>query len=325
MNSSASHVSTAVPQAFFLVGPTASGKSSVAQYIAERTGRILVSADSMNLYRGMDIGTAKPSSADRAQVNYFGVDIIDPTEKFSVAAYLEAVRPAFASGREVMVVGGTGLYVKCLTEGFDEVPPECTPLRAELEVLEFSALEQRARNEAAELYDTLTEDDRRNPRRLIRILERSAARSAAVSAAPSRRDACGAQGSWNRRPKPVIIGLHVEREVLVGRIEERVEKMYAEGLLDEARALMPLKLSATALQAIGYAEALAVLRGEATEAEAKEKTIIRTRQLAKRQMTWFRNQLNVEWIHTADYSSMEQLAGAVMNAWGNHGPTSLLI
>ena len=344
MNSSASHVSTAVPQAFFLVGPTASGKSSVAQYIAERTGRILVSADSMNLYRGMDIGTAKPSSADRAQVNYFGVDIIDPTEKFSVAAYLEAVRPAFASGREVMVVGGTGLYVKCLTEGFDEVPPECTPLRAELEVLEFSALEQRARNEAAELYDTLTEDDRRNPRRLIRILERSAARTAAVSAAPSRleacgtgdrtaavsaapsrRDACGAQGSWNRRPKPVIIGLHVEREVLVGRIEERVEKMYAEGLLDEARALMPLKLSATALQAIGYAEALAVLRGEATEAEAKEKTIIRTRQLAKRQMTWFRNQLNVEWIHTADYSSMEQLAGAVMNAWGNHGPTSLLI
>ncbi|MBN2702787.1 MAG: tRNA (adenosine(37)-N6)-dimethylallyltransferase MiaA [Pontiellaceae bacterium] len=325
MDNSELHASDADRQAFFLGGPTASGKSSVAHYIAEHTGRIIVSADSMNLYRGMDIGTAKPSAAERTQVNYFGVDLIDPTEKFSVAAYLEAVRPAFASGREVIVVGGTGLYIKCLTEGFDDVPPECTPLRTELESLEFSVLEQRARNEAAELYKALTEDDRQNPRRLIRILERSAARTAAVSAASGRLEACDTVGSWNSRPKPVIIGLRVEREVLVRRIEARVEKMYAEGLLDEARALMPFNLSATALQAIGYAEAFAVLRGEVTEAEAKEKTIIRTRQLAKRQMTWFRNQLNVEWIDTSDYESMEQLAEAVLNAWGNHGSTPIFI
>ncbi|MBN2685623.1 MAG: tRNA (adenosine(37)-N6)-dimethylallyltransferase MiaA [Pontiellaceae bacterium] len=308
-------------QAYFLVGPTASGKSAVAQYIAERSGRSIVSADSMNLYRGMDVGTAKPSAAERARVSYSGVDLIDPTEKFSVAVYLDAVRPAFRSGKEVIVAGGTGLYVKCLTEGFDEVPPENSALRAELESIEFSVLEQRACTEAAELYNALTEDDRQNPRRLIRILERTAA----VSAAPGRLEACGTVGSWNSRPKPVIVGLLVEREVLVRRIEERVNKMYADGLLDEARLLIDLNLSATALQAIGYAEAFAVLRGEASEAEAKKKTIIRTRQLAKRQMTWFRNQLNVEWIDTADYQTMEQLAEAVSNAWDNHGPTPIVI
>lgn len=344
MDNSELHASDSMRHACFLVGPTASGKSSVAQYIAERSGRIIVSADSMNLYRGMDVGTAKPSAAERARVDYAGVDLIDPTEKFSVAAYLDAVRPAFNSGKEVIVAGGTGLYVKCLTEGFDEVPPENSALRAELELLDFSALEQRASTEAAELYNTLTEDDRQNPRRLIRILERTVARAAAVSAAPgrleacdtsirtaailaapSRLEACGTVGSWNRRPKPVIVGLRVGREVLVRRIEERVDKMYAEGLLDEARALIDLNLSPTALQAIGYAEAFAVLRGELSEAEAKEKTSIRTRQLAKRQMTWFRNQLNVEWVDTAEYQTMEQIAEAVSNAWKKHGPTPIFI
>jgi tRNA dimethylallyltransferase len=332
MDNSELHASGATLHAYFLVGPTASGKSAVAQYIAERSGRLIVSADSMNLYRGMDVGTAKPSAAERARVNYAGIDLINPTEKFSVAAYLDAVRPAFNSGREVIVAGGTGLYVKCLTEGFDEVPPENMALRAELEALECSALEQRASTEAADLYNALTEDDRQNPRRLIRILERTAA---VPAASDSRRDACdtiscAAAGtascgrSWNSQPKPKIVGLRVEREVLVRRIEERVGKMYADGLLDEARELMELDLSPTALQAIGYAEAFAVLRGEATEAEAQGKTMVRTRQLAKRQMTWFRNQLNVEWIDAADYQTMEKLAEAVSGAWKKHGPTSVV-
>jgi len=295
-------------KAFFLVGPTASGKSAAAQYIAERQGQLVVSADSMNLYRGMDIGTAKPSEPDRRKVDYAGVDIADPTEKFSVAAYLKSVKPAFESGREVMVAGGTGLYVKCLTEGFDDVPPENEELRAELEALEFHALEKRARTDATELYNQLTEDDRQNPRRLIRILERQT---------PS-------DGKWDSQPRPVIIGLRVEREEQLRRIEARVETMYASGLLDEARDLITLDLSPTALQAIGYAEAFAVLRNELTVAAAKERTIIRTRQLAKRQMTWFRNQLNVEWIDTADFASMEKLADAVLAAWKKNGPTAVV-
>ncbi len=302
------------PYAFFIVGPTASGKSAVAQYIGERGGQLIVSADSMNLYRGMDVGTAKPSVAERGPVAYAGIDLVEPTEKFSVAAYLDAVRPAFESGREIIVAGGTGLYVKCLTEGFDDVPPENSALRAALEALDFSELERRAKEEAAGLYAALTADDRENPRRLIRILERADSRR---TAPPNR--------TWNSRPRPRIVGLRVEREVLVERIEKRVGEMYAAGLLDEARELMNLELSATALQAIGYAEALAVLKNEMTLEEARRKTIIRTRQLAKRQMTWLRNQLNVEWVHTADYPGMEQLAEAVLAAWKQIGPTPVVI
>ncbi len=298
---------------YFLVGATASGKSAVAQYIAGREGQRVVSADSMNLYRGMDIGTAKPDPADRGIVDYAGIDLADPTEKFSVAAYLAAVKPAFEAGRDVIVVGGTGLYIKCLTEGFDDVSPENSELRAELEALDFQTLEIRARTEASELFETLTVDDQKNPRRLVRILERTAG----VPPAPQ-------NSAWNSRPKPSLVGLHVERAVLLKRIEQRVEGMYAAGLLDEARELMKRDLSQTALQAIGYAEAFAVLKNEITLAQAKEKTIIRTRQLAKRQMTWFRNQLNVEWIDTAAFQSTEKLAVAVSNAWEKLGPAPVV-
>ena len=312
MDNTSSNTSCLMPSACFLVGPTASGKSSVAQYIAEREGRMIVSADSMNLYRGMDIGTAKPTASDRKTVDYAGFDLADPSEKFSVAGYLKAVKPSFDSGREIIIAGGTGLYVKCLTEGFDDVPPENVALRAELEKLDFQTLETRAKNEAVELYGRLTPDDQKNPRRLIRILEKS----------------CGAGfsacSSWGSQPKPTLVGLHVERSVLHKRIEKRVEKMYADGLLDEARGLMNLDLSPTALQAIGYAEAFAVLKNEMTIAEAKERTVIRTRQLAKRQMTWFRNQLHVEWIHVAEFQSLEKLAEAVSSAWKKHGATPIV-
>jgi tRNA dimethylallyltransferase len=297
--------------AFFLVGPTASGKSAVAHCIAERGGQLIVSADSMNLYRGMDVGTAKPTEAERGKVDYVGFDLADPTDKFSVAAYLDAVRPSFETGREIIVAGGTGLYIKCLTEGFDDVPPDDTELRAELDALDFPTLEKRAKENARELYEQLTEDDRKNPRRLIRILEKS--RGAGFHAC----------SSWNSKPKPILIGLHVEREVLHKRIEQRVEQMYASGLLDEARGLIELNLSQTALQAIGYAEAFAVLNNEMTMEEAKEKTTIRTRQLAKRQMTWFRNQLSVHWINTAEYPNMEKLAEAVSSEWEKLGPAPI--
>ncbi|HEY5653974.1 MAG TPA: isopentenyl transferase family protein, partial [Pontiella sp.] len=187
--------------AYFLVGTTASGKSSVAQYIAERSGQLIVSADSMNLYRGMDIGTAKPTPQEREKVDYSGVDLADPTEKFSVASYIKAVRPAFESERDVIVAGGTGLYIKCLTEGFDEVSPEDGTLRAELEALDFETLKKRAKEEAAVLYATLTEDDQQNPRRLIRILERRYGGGLLLNSTAGEGDASLSR-SWNRGFKP---------------------------------------------------------------------------------------------------------------------------
>jgi tRNA dimethylallyltransferase len=277
----------------------------------------------MNLYRGMDIGTAKPTPEERARVEYAGIDLCDPTEKFSVAAYLEAVRPVFHAGREVIVAGGTGLYIKCLTEGFDDVPPENPELRAELEALGFDELEQRAKALAEDLYSGLTADDRMNPRRLIRILEMAAADPSAGRDGPPGRPPVSR--SWNAGPQPVLAGLHVEREALHRRIEKRVGQMYADGLLDEAGTLMDLDLSETALQAIGYAEAFAVLKNEMTLEQAKEQTVIRTRQLAKRQMTWFRNQLKVEWIDVAGYPDLEKLAQAVSNAWEKLGPVPIQI
>jgi tRNA dimethylallyltransferase len=310
-------------QAFFLVGPTASGKSAVAHYIAEREGQLILSADSMNLYRGMDIGTAKPSTEDRAKVDYAGIDICGPTEKFSVAAYLEAVKPAFESGRDVIVAGGTGLYVKCLTEGFDDVPPENEALRTELEALDVEVLEQRAKEEAPDLYGGLTDDDKQNPRRLIRILERFYGGTPSP-ASTDNGDAVPPYKSWNSKPRPTILGLQVEREELIRRIKERVGTMYAAGLLDEARELIDLDLSPTALQAIGYAEAFAVLRNEMKLDEAMEKTFIRTRQLAKRQMTWFRNQLHVQWIDTATFPNPEKLAEAVKCEWQKLGATPIV-
>jgi len=295
------------PSAYFLVGPTASGKSRLAHFIAKTQGLGVVSADSMNLYRGMDIGTAKPSATERTEVEYAGIDLVEPTEKFSVAAYLQAVRPALTTPPKKIIAGGTGLYVKCLTEGFSEVPPENPALRTELEQLDLPALQTRAQKEAPALYEKLTPDDQQNPRRLIRILEKRAPVSK----------------SWGTQPRPKLLGLRVERETLHRRIEQRVDAMYASGLLEEARALHARELSPTALQAIGYAEAFAVLENRMSLEAAKERTVIRTRQLAKRQMTWFRNQLNVEWLDPESFSSIETLAEAALDRWQKIGSTLL--
>ena len=293
-----------IPQAYVLVGPTASGKSSVAQLLAERAGAPVVSADSMNIYRGMDIGTAKPSVQERGAVQYFGIDLADPTESFSVGSWLEKVRPVFFQGLEKkgagstcpIVAGGTGLYVKCLLAGLDELPPADDALRARAERMPLAELQAEARNAAPAAYEALA--DKENPRRLIRLLEHGG----------------DVSGGWCAE-LPTVVGLHVERDVLHRRIAERVDQMYAAGLIEEARGLVGLKLSSTAQHAIGYAEAFAVLRGEMSAVEAKEKTVIRTRRLAKRQMTWFRNQLNVEWVDTARFQTVDALASEVSSVW----------
>jgi tRNA dimethylallyltransferase len=294
--------------AHFLVGPTASGKSAVAHLLAEQMGARMVSADSMNIYEGMDIGTAKPAAVERGRVDYFGVDVVLPTSCFSVAAYLNCVAPAFDGERPVIVSGGTGLYVKCLIEGLDEAPSENRMLRAELESLPIELLIERVRQDAPDFYGQLTDDDRLNPRRLVRVLERKAAGQSLVQSP-----------SWGAGEPPRVTGLRVDRTVLCDRIEARVRRMYADGLLAEAARLIEQPLSKTALQAIGYAEAFAVLRGRCSESEAQERTIIRTRQLAKRQMTWFRNQLNVEWVDVAADDSVENLAQRVLAVWNRIG------
>lgn len=283
------------PNAFILVGPTASGKSSVAQVLAEQMNAPLVSADSMTIYRGLDIGTAKPPSAERGSVPYYGIDLVDPTEPFSVGDWLTAITPAF-HGTLPLVAGGTGLYVKCLLQGLDEQPAADEALRARAEKMSLSTLQAEARLAAPNAYAALADPE--NPRRLVRLIEQGDR----------------VTRNW-KKALPPVVGLHVERDVLLQRIAARVEQMYADGLLEEARELIDLDLSITAQKAIGYAEAFAVLRNEMTEAQAKERTRIRTRQLAKKQMTWFRTQLHVEWVHTAAFPTLGKLAEQVFKVW----------
>lgn len=305
--------------AFFLVGPTAAGKSAIVQHIAETQKWNILSADSMLVYREMDIGTAKPSKEERDRVAYGGLDLANPDESFSVGQYIEHTRgflnASFTRGTPLIVTGGTGLYVKCLTEGLARLPPADPVLRAWAETLlerdGVAALQKALQESDAARYEALR--DKNNPRRLIRALELA------------ERDHDDTE-TWSSTPSVPMIGLAVEPDHLAANIQSRVQRMYNSGLLDEVDRLMSshAKLSETASQAIGYAEAIAVRQGRMTLEDATAKTIVRTRQLAKRQMTWFRHQANVIWISAKKNSTIQELAGQVLAKWKQYGPTPVI-
>ncbi len=304
--------------AYFLVGPTAVGKTAVAQYLAEQRNSSILSADSMLIYRGMDIGTAKPTAAERGDVPYYGIDLVAPDSLFSVWDYREHALETLAKvqGAEggLIVTGGTGLYVKSLTHGLSERPGADADLRTKWEMrIENDGIQslQRAAQEAdPESYAELADQD--NPRRLIRLLESAAATVA------------GKADSWQTvESSAPLVGLTMDTEFLNERIEKRVQHMYATGLVDEVEALVSQaeNLSRTAAQAIGYAEAIQVLNGELSREEAIRKTVVRTRRLAKRQRTWFRHQARVEWVEVKPDATLSSIAGEVDERWGEYGPT----
>lgn len=308
-------------QAWFLVGPTAAGKSAVAQRLAEQKQTAIISADSMLVYRGMDIGTAKPSAAERRSVTYWGMDCVEPDQTFSAGDYLRILREQAGVSCEEsvprIVVGGTGLYMACLLNGLREGPPVDRALRESLETLHREggvaalqrALEQQAPGRLAQLADP------KNPRRLIRAIELAQAGVGTPE--------------WDddRSARPMLVGLRVPADRLAENIERRVYAMYENGLLAEASALRQRypQCSETARQAIGYAEAWAHLDGACTREQAIRKTILRTRQLAKRQTTWFRHQARVEWVDWAPGQSVDDIALAVDAQWRLHGPAPLHI
>lgn len=318
----ASGVSTAgdsTTRAFFLVGPTACGKTEIAQRLAEQEGRGILSADSMLVYRGMDVGTAKPSAEERGGIPYGGLDLVEPAESFSVGRYMEAARKfleeARRAGRGTIVAGGTGLYVKCLTEGLDTLPEEDPSLRLELEQCLAERGIEGLQEELRRVDESRLEGlkDPLNPRRLIRAIELA-------------RHQAGKPASWGGQPEVPLVGLSMEPGMLAKRIEARVERMYGQGLLDEAAGLRERAgLSKTALQAIGYAEAFGVLDGALSVGEAMFRTVVRTRQLAKRQMTWFRGQARVEWVAVERGMRLEETADAVATCWRKYGATPVVI
>ena len=315
-------------KALFLVGCTASGKTAVANAIARETGTLVLSADSMLVYRGMDVGTAKPTAAELSGVELRGVDLADPDEPFSAGRWLEAARTAFAeaaaAGRSVIVAGGTGLYVSALLRGLDT--READPVRrAELEAeLKRDGVDAMlARIEAAKPGATAAVDAK-NPRRVLRLAEIVLDRSHAEGA-EDESHAEGAEDESHAEGVEGLVGLEFPTERLNERIERRARAMFEGGLLDEVRRLcerFPGFEKSTAGAGIGYAEALAALRGEISVEEAIERTAARTRRLAKKQRTWWRHQARVEWVRgPADEADVARAARDVREAWRKHGET----
>lgn len=309
-----------VVQAYFLVGPTAVGKSAVSQYVAEQKGYDILAADSMQIYRGMDIGTAKPSAQERTRVHHYGIDLAAPGELFSVGLYrshaLSILKANISGKRNTVVVGGTGLYVKSLIDGLDSAPEIDPSVKAYwMRVYAeqgIAVLQDAMRSKNPAVYDKIR--DKQNARRIIRALE-------LVDSGASI-----AEKAWtDGRDKEPIAGLMMAPELLQERIAERVHSMYKSGLVDEVKELLDtgVAMSETARQAIGYAEAIDCLNGRCSREDAIARTVIRTRQLAKRQRTWFRHQLNVEWIQVTAVMEIETIAQKVLEHWRKYGPTEI--
>lgn len=285
-----------MPRPLLLAGPTASGKSAVALELAERLGGEIVSVDSMQVYRGLDVGTAKPSKDELARVSHHLVDVVALTEPFDAARFVrlanEAIREIEGRGRVPILCGGTGFYFNAWMGGLGSAPAPDPALRAELEALPLEAL----LDELARLdYATFDEIDTENRRRVVRAVEVIRLTGRPFSAQ---------RATWGDVPEAVrgrCFGLHRERTDLHARIHARVDAMFARGLVAETRALLEQGLEAnrTAMQAIGYRQVVEHLRGEYGLREAIERVKVKTRQFAKRQLTWFRGQMDLAWVDVA--------------------------
>ncbi|MBL9135920.1 MAG: tRNA (adenosine(37)-N6)-dimethylallyltransferase MiaA [Verrucomicrobiales bacterium] len=287
---------------FLLAGPTASGKSEVALLLAEFSGAEIVSVDSMQVYRGLDIGTAKPGAADRSRVPHHLLDVVGPDEPFDAARWLEAARAVVAEiqrrRRPVILCGGTGLYFSAWLGRLDPLPASDPHLRAELEALPLDILLSELADRDPETFASI---DRRNPRRVVRAVE-----LLRLTGKPLGRRRAPLQA-------PVGVRVHVlQREPadLRRRIEARVDAMFDRGWVEEVRALAGSGLGASRspLQAIGYRQILEHLRGERDLASTVALIKTRTWQFARRQMTWFRNQLPVQWLDVGPEESPDRIA-----------------
>jgi len=270
----------ATQAAFFLAGPTAVGKTEVALAVAEACNGEIVGADAFQVYRGLDLLTAKPPQESLARVPHHLVGSVPLAEAFNVARYLEAAQAAIADirrrGRLPIVVGGTGLYLRALTRGLSDIPPASPELRAELASTPLPQLLERLETrdpEAAAAIDT------KNPRRVLRALE-----ICLVTGKPF----SSFRQEWEKQPHFHGVLLERTREELYERIDRRTHAMFEEGVVEEVRAaLAGGGVGSTAEQVIGWREITALLRSELTEADAIAAIQQTTRRYAKRQLTWF--------------------------------------
>ena len=267
----------------------------------------LVSIDSMQVYRGMDIGTAKPTTVERAEIPHHLLDLVEPTEEFTVADFRDAYARALVDiadrGRRALLVGGTGLYHRVVIDDFD-LPGQWPDVRSNLDAVA----------DTAELFERLqtldpaatTKMEATNRRRIVRALE--------VTIGSGRPFSSYGPGVDDYPVSPVAqIGLRWPREVIAERITRRVDQMLADGLVDEVRALADRGVSRTAAQALGYKEILEVLEGRISQDEAVAMIVTRTRQFAVRQERWFRRDPRVRWIDV-EHDVVAEAAPIVIDA-----------
>ena len=295
-----------------ICGPTGIGKTALSLEIASRLPSEIVSADSRQIYRFMDVGTAKPTPEERQRAPHHFIDIRDPDQDYSAGEYSREARQVIAKifqrGKLPIVAGGSGLYIRALLEGFFNLDAKDAQLR--------ETLRQRLSSEGAEkLFAEFAEIDPElaakthpnNTKRVLRALEvfyltgtpMSQIQKAQKDPAPFR---------WLK------IGLTLERKQLYARINRRVEKMFDSGLVDEVRSLLKKGFSPTlnALNSVGYKEVISYLNGAADLFSCKEMIKQNSRRYAKRQLTWFRGEKDVEWIELADANALPGVADAVL-------------
>jgi tRNA dimethylallyltransferase len=290
-----------------LVGPTAVGKTDLSLALAEATNAEIVSVDSMLVYRGMDVGTAKPSAAERDRVPHHLIDVAEPSEPFSVARFQAAARDAIeriaASGRPALLVGGSGLYFRAVVDDL-EFPGTDAATRSELErQAEMLGHERMYARLAASDPVAAARIEPANVRRTVRALE--------VPTITGRPFSSFAE-AWERYDADAVrvAGLRMPRDMLIARITARVHAMLRDGWLDEVRSLGDRGFAGwlTSSQAIGYAELTRHLRGDMTLEAAVEATVKRTGNLARRQMSWFRRDPRIRWFDVDERGAMVAFA-----------------
>jgi len=294
----------------FLVGPTATGKTEISLELAKMSNCEIISCDSMQVYRGMDIGTSKPAGNLLDEIPHHMVDILEPSEEFSAARFRElaikSMEEIFARDKIPLFVGGSGLYIKVLIDGIFEGPSSDRELRARLktEADEFGieVLYKRLEEIDGETASKIHPNDLR---RILRALEVYEKTNAPIS--KLKNQARGLKDKYDIK----MFGLDMDRRALYQRIDERVEAMFSKGLVDEARRLMEKNLSITASQVLGYKELFGFLKGEYSLEEAKELIKRNTRRYAKRQLTWFRKDKDIEWIVLDEDFNPRQIADKI--------------
>lgn len=285
---------------WILTGPTASGKTDVALSIAESIHAEIISADSMLVYRGMDIGTEKPSAAMQRKVPHYLIDIVDPWEEYSVGRYVKdfecITNGLHQKGKPFIVVGGTALYLKAIVDGLFEGPPADWEYRTYLKSIAAAqgpdSLHKMLAVVDAEAAHKLHSNDHV---RIIRALEVIKSTGQRISSLQTQ------FGKRNPKYNCVMMAIEHERSLLYQRIETRVDNMLQRGLIEEVRTLLahPMGLSRQASQALGYKEVVDFLGGKYTPLEVSQVIKQSTRRFAKRQMTWFRSFHDIHWIQAS--------------------------